>query len=92
MSTYRYAVKVRHDRLRAYPWTFHCEGCGVGSLCIRTLAEARDHAERHAARCEALHWANWAAACPSCRRYGRVAPACPVCLGRGHIVEREVLT
>ncbi|WP_052459590.1 HNH endonuclease [Tessaracoccus massiliensis] len=36
--------------------------------------------------------ANLAAACPSCRRYGPVDPACPVCLGRGHTVEREALT
>ena len=92
MSTYRYAVKVRHDRLRAYPWTFHCEGCGVGSLRIRTLAEAHDHAERHAARCEALHRANWDAACRWCRRYGRAARACHACLGYGYEREREGLT
>ena len=92
MSAYAYAVKVGHDRLRAYPWTFHCEGCDKGSLFIRTLAEAHDHATHHAAVCSDLHWANWAAACPACQRYGLVAPACQTCLGYGHIVEREGLT
>lgn len=27
-------------------------------------------------------------ACPSCALYGRVAPACPVCLGYGTLPER----
>ena len=88
MARYAYAVKVVHDRLRAYPWVVHCEGCDMAAWFIRTLAEAHDHATHHAAVCSDLHWANLAAACPSCRRYGRVAPACPVCLGYGHLPER----
>ena len=83
MSTYRYAVR----RSGGY---VHCEGCGDSSL--NPVIYATWYAHHHAAACESLHRANWDACCPSCKAYGRIAPACPVCLGYGHIVEREVLT
>ena len=89
MSAYRFAVKVRatgsHDS-----WTLRCQGCGRFGSCVG-VGMPHDAATAHAATCEDLHRANWAAACPSCRSYGRIAPACPVCLGRGYEAEREGL-
>lgn len=91
MSDYAYAVKVR--RAATSVWRADCPACGESEVCIGRNIVRRLYcwAALHAATCSDLHWANWAAACPSCRRYGRVAPACPVCLGRGRIVEREGL-
>ncbi|MBB1511992.1 hypothetical protein H5399_05155 [Tessaracoccus sp. MC1627] len=82
MSTYRYAVKVGRPR-RVQSWGFWCEGCETqfGYWADRLAAALR--ARAHSAICEDLHRANWGAACPSCKAYGRVAKACPVCLGRG---------
>ena len=96
MSAYAYSVKVRSHRWsNRRRWEWACPICHPDGHPVRmsvTRVRAHREATHHAATCEALHWANLAAACPSCRRYGRVAPACPVCLGRGHIVEREGLT
>ena len=93
MSIYPYAVKVLTEQVRPHysdglRWYWRCGApdCKMrhGSFfAYPTPAEAHVAATNHAATCEALHRANWAAACPSCRRYGLVAPACPVCLGRG---------
>ena len=85
MSAYAFAVKVR--KTGRYVWRWDCPACGRWEF--KALRRAHREATHHAATCTDLHWANLAAACPSCRRYGRVAPACPVCLGRGYIVERE---
>ena len=92
MSKYANAVKVR----KAAPsvWRWDCPACGewASSSSVRkALRRAYRWATHHAATCTNLHWLNWSSACPSCRRYGRIALACPVCLGRGHIVEREGL-
>lgn len=92
MSKYANAVKVR--RAATSVWRADCPACGesevgIGRNIVRCLYR---WAAQHAAVCSELHWANWAAACPSCRRKGTVAPDCPVCLGRGHIVEREDLS
>ena len=89
MTSYRYAVKVRRGPGRTMPglwWGWECEGCTKASLVghTRSYYTQRD-AQTHAARCEDLHRANWDAACPSCKAYGRVARACPVCLGRGWV-------
>ena len=88
MSAYASAVKVR--KAGRYVWRWDCPACGEWEA--KAMHSVHRWAALHAATCTDLHWANWASACPSCRRYGRIAPACPVCLGRGHIVEREVLT
>ena len=93
MSTHAYAVKVR--KVGCCLWSATCPACGRWEASSRVrdaLRRVYGWATMHAVTCADLHWANWAAACPSCRRYGTVAPACPVCLGRGHIVERGFLT
>ena len=91
MSKYAHAVKVRKMGRYVWRWDCPCGGCGASSSTRKALRRVYRWAAMHAATCTDLHWANWAAACPSCKAYGRVAPACPVCLGRGHIVEREGL-
>ena len=83
MTKYRYAVRRSGARV-------HCEGCGITTSTF--VAHATWFAHRHAATCESLHRKNWAACCPNCKQYGKVAPACPVCLGRGWIAEREGLS
>lgn len=88
-STYRYAVKVLHRPGTILPglmWGWRCPCCLDASsfLWVRP-GGAREAAARHAANCEDLHRANRAAACPSCKMFGKVAPACPVCLGRGWV-------
>lgn len=80
MTTYRYAVKVRRGRV------LFCQGCGCDVIWPTRDAATRS-ATRHAANCEDLHRANWAAACPSCKVWGKVAKACPECLGRGWVRE-----
>ena len=88
MSSYRYAVKVSAPRLatrNAETWTeyeIHCQGC-LGVAFYRRRRRALRFARKHAATCEDLHRLNWDAACPSCKLFGRVAKACPECLGRG---------
>ena len=88
MSAYAFAVKVR--KTGRYGWRWDCPACGRWEF--KAQHRAHREATHHAAVCSDLHWANLAAACPSCRRYGRVAPACPVCLGYGYEREREGLT
>ena len=84
MSTYRYAVKVR-------PWGRYwdawCQGCETETEFgfLTTRLDAARRARRHAASCEDLHRANARAYCPDCDRFGRIAPACPLCLGEGWI-------
>ena len=91
MSTYRYAVKVRRLRHGRASWSCPPEACGFTSM-IMSRRTAYLAADLHASLCEPLHRANWAAACPSCRRYGTIAPACTVCLGCGVVRDREGLT
>ena len=88
-STYRYAVKVRRGRVSdhlalAGRWLLICQGCGCDVLWSARGAAIRA-ATRHAANCEDLHRANWGAACPSCKLFGKVAKSCPECLGRGWV-------
>lgn len=83
MSSYRYAVKVKH--LRHGFHTYGCQGCGVWIGCGTDRATAAMAANHHAANCEQLHRANWDAACPSCKAFGKIAPACPQCLGKGWV-------
>ena len=91
MSTYKFSVKVHGRHLSSCGgYMAFCQVCGHTDVWL-TLASAYASATRHAATCERLHRANWEAACPSCKAYGRVAPACPVCLGRGFEREREGL-
>lgn len=82
MPKYAYAVKVR-------PWGRHwgswCQGCETELGFWTDRLDAAWGASRHAANCEALHRANWDAACPSCKLFGKVAKACPECLGRGWV-------
>ena len=91
MSAYRYAVKVRKVGRSVWRWRWDCPACERWEAS-RARRRVYRWATHHAATCEALHWANWDAACRWCRRYGRVAPACPVCLGYGYEREREGLT
>lgn len=81
-STYRYAVKVR--RWGRY-WNAWCQGCEFEFGFWGTRGASLLDARHHAAVCEPLHRANWDAACPSCKLFGKIAPACPVCLGRGWV-------
>ena len=85
----KYRVKVRRGRLSAW-WLFVCDSCVRWDYAV-SQQEAHRLATNHAATCEALHRANWAAACPSCKLYGRIAKACPICLGYGFEREREGL-
>lgn len=87
----KYRVKATYRATRWYPWLVSCEGCGMSPLCFRSLYAANSRAIAHAALCKELHWRNWDAACPSCKSYGKVARACPVCLGYGFEREREGL-
>ena len=80
MSKYAYAVKVRPW---GRYWSCWCPGCETWSQFGTDRLAASLSARRHAASCEALHRLNWGAACPSCKLFGRVAKACPVCLGKG---------
>ena len=62
----------------------------VIAQCLQTLVvvdpRRRDAvAEPLAELCSDLHWANWYAACPSCKLFGKVAKACPECLGMGWV-------
>lgn len=85
--TTKYRVKARPAER-----TYRCDGCK--SIFLILLADADDivpAATEHAATCSDLHWRNWQAACPSCKLYGRVARACPVCLGYGVVRDREGL-
>lgn len=87
-STYRYAVKVSKAARPKHLiplWRHWCDGCGTRSGLWLTLGDAADSARRHAADCEDLHRANWDAACPSCKAFWKVSPACPCCLGRGWV-------
>ena len=93
MARYAYAVKVK--RASTYyrtpaNWVVTCGGCGGcgGDSGWWTWSTASFFAQHHAAHCEDLHWSNAATICPACQRYGLVAPACPVCLGYGHLPER----
>lgn len=83
MTRYAYAVKVR--RAATSVWRADCPACGESEVCIgrNIVRHLYRWATHHAAGCIDLHWANWSAACRSCKAYGVVAPACPVCLGRG---------
>ena len=93
MSTYRYAVKVR--KMAPSVWRWDCPACGrweASSSVRKARRRVYRWATHHAATCEALHWANWDAACRWCRRYGRAAPACHACLGYGYEREREDLS
>ena len=84
----RMPIRVRvasYRRVRKRRWMWTCPACpdtGWGSL---SRAAAHRQAYRHATTCPALWEMNEAVVCPSCRLYGRVAPACPVCLGRGWV-------
>lgn len=80
MSTYRYAVKVRPVGRHVWRWDRPC-----GAWQPSGFRDVIRWAHIHAATCEDLHRANWAAACPSCKAFGKIAPACPVCLGRGWV-------
>lgn len=82
MTTYRFTVRVHQHPYIPGVWTWDC-ACGVCGGWHFELPRAHGQATHHAATCPDLHWANWAAACRSCKAYGVVAPACPVCLGRG---------
>lgn len=55
-------------------WLWQCRLC---------LSLGLDCGARHWATVEAERHLRERHTCPSCRAYGRVAPACPVCLGRG---------
>ena len=90
----KYRVKVRLLKWTGGgAWRAECPACHWWSLPYRRewLHLCHLAASDHAAICEALHWANWEAACPSCKSYGKVAKACPVCLGYGFEREREGL-
>lgn len=82
MSKYAYAVKVRPLRHDRASWSCPPEACDFTSM-IMSRRIAYLAADLHASLCEPLHRANWDAACPSCKLFGRVAKACPECLGRG---------
>lgn len=86
MSMHRYAVRVR--KAGRYVWRWDCDGCGcwqTSTSLRKAQRSAFNRATRHAARCSDLHWRNWDAACPSCKAFGKVAKACPQCLGRGWV-------
>ena len=83
-STYRYAVKVIRFR-RWHWWSYWCQGCQALFGYWKNLDHAYRWAVDHSANCEQLHRANHAAYCPECDRWGRVAAACPLCLGEGWI-------
>ena len=85
MSTYRYAVKVRPVGRHVWRWDCLCGAWQASSSVRDARKRVIRWAHAHAASCEALHRANWAAYCPECDRWGRVAPACPLCLGEGWI-------
>ena len=80
MTTYRYAVKVRLLPGDVAFW--RCHQCGAVSPTMPSR-RAFVAADVHTSLCEDLHRANWDAACPSCKAFGKIAKACPVCLGRG---------
>ena len=90
----KYRVKVR---LLKWPgggaWRAECPACHWRSLpyALSRHDRAMRAASEHASQCADLALMNWAAACPSCKLYGRVAKACPVCLGRGYEHEQEGL-
>lgn len=81
MTTYRYAVKVKPSPSGMLT-AWKCEACRESDSWVHRNTACND-AQIHAAGCEDLHRANWDSACPSCKLFGRVAKACPVCLGRG---------
>lgn len=83
-STYRYAVKVKHLRHGRASWSCPPEACDFTSM-IMSRRTAYLAADLHASLCEPLHRANWDAACPSCKLFGKVAKACPECLGQGWV-------
>ena len=88
----KYRVKVR--KAGTSVWRWDCPACGrweASSSIRKARRRVYRWAAMHAATCTNLHWLNWAAACPSCKAYGRVAKACLVCLGRGYEREREGL-
>ena len=66
-------------------WT--CPACPDTEWGSLSRAAAHRQAHRHAATCLALREMNEAVICPNCMLYGRVAPACPVCLGYGWVHE-----
>lgn len=85
MTIYRYAVKVR--KVAPSVWRWYCPACGrweaFSSIHVLiTRVRVYRGATHHAATCADLHWANWDAACPSCRSFGKPAKACMTCLTR----------
>ena len=83
MTSYRYAVKVKPSRSGMLT-VWRCEVCGESDSWVH-LNTASSDAQIHAAGCEELHRANWEAMCASCKPFGKVAKACPECLGRGWV-------
>lgn len=73
-------VRVRHYADGLATWSCPCTLGGW-----MPTAFVGDVAHAHALDCPALASLNRAVICTNCERYGQVAEACPVCLGRGWI-------
>lgn len=71
-------VRVRHHADGLATWHCPCQQAGWAAR-----AHVGRTAQEHAETCPALFSLNKAVICPNCEKFGQVADACPVCLGRG---------